>query len=248
MRTKTKHSGKRIALIIILAALILCAGGCFLYLNDYYRADAEVNEYFEKSGGVAISCISDGLYLDGPGTENALIFYPGAKVEYTAYIPLAYKLAERGIDVFIIKMPCNVAVLGMNKADDILSEYDYEHMYIGGHSLGGAVAAIYAANHADSADLDGLILLGAYPTKSLASSGMSVLTIYGSEDKVLEMEKVESGRSLLPENATETIITGGNHAQFGCYGEQKGDSTALISAEEQWERTTEEIINMIDAE
>lgn len=156
-----------------------------------------------------------------------------------------YELAENGIDVFIINMPCNLALFGINKADDILREYSYEHMYLGGHSLGGGMAAIYTAKHADSTDLEGLILLAAYPTKSLAASDMRVLTIYGSEDKVLNMKKIEAGRSFMPADATETVIKGGNHAQFGCYGEQRGDGTASISAEEQWKQTTAAIIEMI---
>ena len=248
MRTEKKHSKRRIALIIVFAVLILCAGSCFIYVNDYYRASEEVNEYFEKAGNVSVNYIDSGLYLDGPGSENALIFYPGAKVEYTAYIPLMYELAENGMDVFIISMPCNLAIFGMDKADDILSEYSYAHMYLGGHSLGGAIAALYAAKNVDSADLDGLILLAAYPTKSLAACDMRVLTIYGSEDKVLSMDKVKAGRSLMPADATETVIEGGNHAQFGCYGEQKGDGTAFISAEEQWAQTTAAIIEMISIE
>lgn len=97
-----------------------------------------------------------GIYPSAPltaacfGTDraakNALIFYHGAKVEYTAYVLLMYELAENGMDVFIIKMPCNMAFFGVNKADDIFSEYSYAHMYLGGHSLGGVAAAIYAAN------------------------------------------------------------------------------------------------------
>ena len=248
MCTETKHTRRRIAFIIIFAVLIFCAGGCFLYLNDYYRASEEVEEYFEKDGNVSVNYIDSGLYLDGPGDENALIFYPGAKVEYTAYVPLMYELAENGIDVFIIDMPCNLALFGINKADDILSAYSYRHMYLGGHSLGGAMAALYAAKHIDSTDLDGLILLAAYPTKSLAASDMRVLTVYGSEDKVLNMDKIEEGRSLLPADATETVIEGGNHAQFGCYGEQKGDGSAFLSAEAQWEQTTEAVIEMIRIE
>lgn len=245
MCTKTKHKKRRIAFIAVFAALILCVGGCFLYLSDYYRASEEVNEYFNKGGDVSVDYIDSGLYLDGPGRENAFIFYPGAKVQYTAYIPLMYELAESGIDVFLINMPCNLAIFGINKADDIVSEYNYEHLYLGGHSLGGAMAAVYAAKHADSTGLEGLILLAAYPTKSLAESDLRVLTIYGSEDKVLNREKIEAGRSLMPPGATERVIEGGNHAHFGCYGEQKGDGTACISAQEQWEQTVSAIIEMV---
>ncbi len=278
-----RKNKRKIVLIVIIAVLLVCLGGCVWYVNDYYRASPEVDEYFRESSGsggpadVTITEIDDGLFLDGPGTDAALIFYPGAKVEYTAYVPLMYRLAENGADVFLIKMPCNLAILGIDKADDIADEYEYEKWYLGGHSLGGAMAAVYAADQLEDGDLrlDGLVLMAAYPTKSLQSADMSVLTIYGSEDGVLNMEKIAEGRKLMPsvsaadgsteaaagteasaggtEKAsdkavravTETVIEGGNHAQFGCYGKQKGDGRASISAEEQWNRTADAVLEMM---
>ena len=215
------------------------------YINDYYHSDESVQQYFSQDGDVTISEIKDGLFLDGPGTENALIFYPGAKVEYTAYLPLFYQTAEQGTDVFLLEMPCNLAFLGRNRADQILEAYDYNHWYLGGHSLGGAMAADYCADNTDH--LDGLILLAAYPTKSLRTEGFSVLSVYGSEDHVLNMEKYEQGKPFLPEDFTEMCIPGGNHAQFGNYGVQKGDGTASISAEEQQVQTALAISNMVTA-
>ena len=83
------------------------------------------------------------------------------------YLPLLYKLAEQGMDCFLLKMPFNLAFLGQNKAEKIMDSYDYEYWYLSGHSLGGAMAASYASGHLDR--LEGLVLLAAYPTKSLES-------------------------------------------------------------------------------
>lgn len=213
------------------------------YINDYYHSDESVQQYFSQNNDVSISEIKDGLFLDGPGTENALIFYPGAKVEYTAYLPLFYQTAEQGIDVFLLKMPCNLAILDKNRADKILEAYDYKHWYLGGHSLGGAMAADYCASNTHR--LDGLVLLAAYPTKNLRIEGFSVLSVYGSENHVLNMEKYQQGKKFLPEDFTEIYISGGNHAQFGNYGLQKGDGTASISAEEQQTQTALAINNII---
>ena len=99
--------------------LLLLAAGCFFYVNDYYHADGSVKECLQGNDSVTVSEIAGGLFLDGPGEENALIFYPGAKVEYTAYAPLFSRLAEQGIDCFLVKMPCNLAFLGQNKASGI---------------------------------------------------------------------------------------------------------------------------------
>ncbi len=85
---------------------------CFItviwYVNDYYHADENVQIYLQEKDSVSVTEMTDGLYLDGPGDNAAMIFYPGAKVEYTAYLPLLSDLAERGIDCFLIKMPCNL--------------------------------------------------------------------------------------------------------------------------------------------
>ena len=232
-------------IVISALLLVMVAAACAWYVNDYYHADENISEYLQENTSVFLTEISDGLYLDGPGKDTALIFYPGAKVEYTAYLPLLSGLAEQGIDCFLIKMPCNLAFLGKNKAEKIMDSYGYDHWYLSGHSLGGAMAASYASKHLEN--LNGLVLLAAYPTKSLKADSFSVLSIYGSEDSVLNMEKVEEGNSYMPADYAEICIEGGNHAQFGNYGEQKGDHAAGISREEQQAQTVEAILNMMEA-
>lgn len=240
MRKNQRKKG--IAFLGVLAVLLVA--GCIWYVQDYYRSDGTVQQYFHESGQVKIDEIEHGLFLDGPGNDNAFIFYPGAKVEYTAYVPLLYQIAENGTDVFLIKMPCNLAFLGKDRAEDIIKKYGYDNWYLGGHSLGGAMAASFAAEHLNI--LDGLALLAAYSTKSLQAEGFSVLSIYGSEDGVLNMDKVQEGRKDMPSEYTEICIKGGNHAQFGNYGKQKKDGAATVSSEEQQKQTIEAICNMID--
>lgn len=230
---------------ILLALCILCllAAGWFGYIAGYYHSDVTIEEYQNKDGSVSVTLQEGNIMLDGPGTENALIFYPGAKVEYTAYLPLCYRLAERGIDVFLVKMPCNLAIFGRNSANAILAAYDYENWYLSGHSLGGAMAASYAAEHPNT--LKGLILLAAYPTKSLQDDDFSVLSVYGSEDGILNRAKVAAGRAIMPADYTEFVIDGGNHAGFGNYGAQKGDGAASIDRDAQQEQSVDAVINMI---
>lgn len=241
-RMAKKKKGRKIAAAISFICLIILS--VFFYVNDYYHSDGSVNKYLRGDGHVAVSEITDGLFADGPGEEAAVIFYPGAKVEYTAYLPLLCGLAERGIDCFLIKMPCNLAVLGQDKAGNIMEAYGYRRWYLAGHSLGGAMAASYAAGHPEN--LDGLILLAAYPTRDLTGKNFPVLSVYGSEDGVLNMEKLEEGRLLMPARYTELCIEGGNHAGFGNYGKQKGDGEAKISPEEQQGQAMDAIMRMID--
>lgn len=228
---------------IIVGIVLLCLIGlCIYYVNDYYHSEPFVEEYLQGTENVAVSEFEDGVFLDGEGEDTAMIFYPGAKVEYTAYLPLFTELAEDGIDCFLVEMPCNLAILGMNKAAGIMESYEYENWYLAGHSLGGAMAANYAAQNYQA--LDGLVLLAAYPTKALESDTFEVLSVYGSEDTVLNMEKLKEGRRFMPEDYTEVCIEGGNHAQFGAYGVQEGDGVAKISAEQQRNQTIDEILKL----
>ena len=235
---------KKKKLIFLVLTVVLVFTAIFCYVNDYYHSDVGVQDYLDGNAKVSVKEIREGLCLDGPGEDTALIFYPGAKVEYTAYLPLLYKLADQGMDCFLVKMPCNLAILGQNKAKKIMDSYDYGHWYLSGHSLGGAMAASYASRHLE--DLEGLVLLAAYPTKSLESDSFSVVSIYGKEDGVLNMDKVREGVKYMPSDYTEVCIEGGNHASFGNYGEQKGDHDAAISREEQQSQTAAAIFKMVE--
>jgi len=229
---------KRIWLILLLV-LALSAAAFAVYTGQYYRADARALAALQSDETVSVVPIEDGWLFDGPSETDALIFYPGGKVEETAYAPLLHRLAEGGLDVYLIRMPFRLAVLDPSRADHVIESGAYARRYIGGHSLGGAMAAIYAAAHADK--LDGVVLLAAYPTKALDES-LSVITIYGTEDCVLNRTKLAEGEQYLPQTHESYEIEGGNHAQFGDYGAQRGDGEAAISAEEQQRLTAEAIL------
>ena len=228
-----KRKRIRIVALAILIVLILTS---VVYLSDYYPA-VEDDGVFKD---VTVKTEDGLMAFDGPGEESALIFYPGGKVEYSAYAPLMSRLAESGIDCFLVDMPANLAFFGVDKADEIIANNDYNKWFIGGHSLGGVAASMYAADH----DLDGLILLASYPTEEIDEP---VLSVYGSEDGVLDMEKYEDAKKLLPDGFTEVVIAGGNHAQFGNYGEQDGDGTATVTADQQQDETVNAIIEFIGA-
>ena len=229
-----------VTLVVLLAVI-----GCAVYLNDYYPADHEaISEY----AAALAPCVSytvedDGLIIASPNEAAAgFIFYPGGKVEYDAYLPLMLELAERGILSVLVPMPCNLAVLDMNAADGIAERFpDVEIWYIGGHSLGGSMAASYLAKNKDR--LRGAVLLGSYSTADISDS--RVISIYGSADGVMNSEKYEKYKANLPGDLTEIVIEGGNHAGFGMYGEQDGDGASSIGSAEQISATAEYIAEFI---
>lgn len=229
MSKKKKNIVGAITVIVVLAMIVT---GCGIYLNDFYRADTEAIEAFASDRTVEMKEADGFIVCSQPDADTGLIFYPGGKVEHTAYVPLMQECASRGILCVLVEMPFNLAVFDINAADGITEQYpDIDSWYIGGHSLGGSMAASYAAENSDI--FEGLVLLGSYSAADLSETSLRVLSVYGSEDMVMNGEKYEECRTNLPDNFTETVIENGCHAYFGMYGEQEGDGTPAISNEQQ---------------
>lgn len=176
---------------------------------------------------------------------KGFIFYPGAKVDPEAYAPLCKKIASKGYEVVIVKMPLNLAILSYKKGESVLSEYsNIKTWVIGGHSLGGTMAAKFAS---ENNMIDGVVLLASYPMgDELKNMGKEVLSIWGSKDGVVNFEKLINSKEKLPEDTNYVEIEGANHAQFGDYGDQKGDQTPIISREEQIDIAAKNIISFMN--
>lgn len=238
-----KHRKLRTALLIILGVIAIAAGSVMLYASDTYPADETALAALATTEAVSVQRTEDGIVFIPAEPQSGFIFYPGGKVEHTAYAPLMHALAGEGVLCVLTDMPLCLAVLDMNAADGIAAKYpEVTRWSIGGHSLGGAMAASYAADHAE--DFAGLVLLAAYSTAELPES-LSVVSVYGTADTVLAMDKYEQYRANLPDRATEIILDGGNHAQFGSYGMQSGDGIAAITAQAQLTATVQAILPVL---
>lgn len=221
--------------IIVLVSLAILSGGAFLiYASDYYRADDVAVSAMQSD---SVTQLGDRLITVSPEapSNTAIMFYPGAKVEYFAYLPLMEKIKDSsGVICILVKMPFNMAIFDPNAAEEIMNQFpEIDNWYIAGHSMGGAMASDYASSNQDK--VKGLILLGAYIYGDFPED--KALTIYGSFN-ISVAEKI---------NYTENIVVieGGNHAQFGNYGKQKGDVDATISRDEQQNIAAEAIKNFI---
>jgi pimeloyl-ACP methyl ester carboxylesterase len=172
------------------------------------------------------------------------IFYPGGRVDYRAYAPVLRMIAENGYFVALVHAPLNLAFFDVNAAEPVQAKHpEIQKWVVGGHSLGGAMASVFAKDHLSQ--LDGIIFFASYPADdSLKNANLKVLSIYGTND-MAGMKTFEEKKSLLPADTRYVVIEGGNHAQFGSYGPQEGDKPATISAEEQWLQTATATIEFL---
>lgn len=231
MRTKPMPRRKRwlAAGGILLLMLAILAGVFFWYVSDYYRAEESALAVMNQGGGITVQ---DNLTMLSPAypTDTAIIFYPGAKVEAEAYLPLLDQIRQTGVTCILVHMPFRMAIFDANAAEKVIAAFpEIQHWYVAGHSMGGAMASKFASDHPEQ--IDGLILMGAYIYGDYPDE--KALTIYGSLNQSVE-DHID-----YTENIVE--IQGGNHAQFGNYGPQKGDLPAAISAQEQQKQTVEAI-------
>ncbi|MCE1195304.1 alpha/beta hydrolase [bacterium] len=185
--------------------------------------------------GVKVELNRWAVFAPASGVPSAgFIFYPGGNVDWRAYAPSAREIARAGFLVVIAPMPLNLAVFDANAADSIIAAFpNIGRWAIGGHSLGGVMAARYAGRRGGK--VAGLILWASYPAKSddLSKSPLRVASISGARDGLSTPAKIAASRALLPPSTIWTVIEGGNHAQFGWYGPQKGDNEAAIAPEAQ---------------
>lgn len=237
-------------LILVVAIIFVIGGyGWISYVSDSYPASNYASKAMWDDNRVTVDTLSDNTIVFVPAEIKAgMIFYPGGKVDYKAYAPLLKEFAKNGVLCILPKMHDNLAFFGINSADNYLDEYkkqypDAKKWYMAGHSLGGAMACIYTSKHVD--ELDGLILMASFSTKDLSQSGLQVVSLYGTEDKVLNMEKYQENLANLPADYTEIQIDGGCHSYFGSYGIQSEDGEPTISNEEQIQTTVDTVLSVI---
>ncbi len=240
-RTPKKRTVIRGIKQAVFLAFVVLGIYVYHYLTEYYPASQTATITLTQglaSGHIYYSSENKKniIFKSESDTEVGILFYPGGKVEYTAYAPMLELLRKNGYDVVLIKMPFNLAFFNMDAADEVVTEMKEElpnvkKWYVLGHSLGGVAASKYAADFPE--EIEGLMLLGAYDYGEYDPA--NTLVIYGSNDKNLDLSKIDFSKS------TTYCIEGGNHAWFGDYGKQEGDGEAKLSHKQQQLLTVEKI-------
>lgn len=234
----------KIVVISLIGITLLSVAGFLVWSSITYKPTAQLIGEVTKFD-LEENTNEDLIWEGSNGT--GIILYAGAKVEHAAYAYYAEQLAQEGYTVILPSIRLNFALLDANAAEEYIDLYpEIDTWIVGGHSLGGVAAAMFANDHDD---VDGLILLGSYPSESsdLSKDSIDVLSLYAQFDGLTSLEKIEKSMALLPPDTTFVEIQGGNHAQFGMYGEQKGDQKATISTKQQQDIMVEDTIKWLEA-
>ena len=251
---KKKRTFKKIGLFILAVVVLLIAGFVIWGLTPAQPQQAALAA-LENSAQVTVIQQGSRIYFcpNQPQETTGFLFYPGGRVDFRAYAPALNQIAAQGVPVVLQRMPLSLAVMGINRADAVLTadftlpceETTVENWVLGGHSLGAAMAASYADSHLDQ--LAGLVLWAGYPPENndLSNDGLPVLSLLGSENTPAQVENFVTTRQSLPADTNYVNIEGGNHAQFGDYGLQSGDGTATIPAQEQWNITAQSTLDFV---
>lgn len=236
--------------LIILVILLIVAGGGFLGWAKLSTARPQPEAMTALASTDEVEVSSDKWLVFAPKhttPSTGFIFYPGGLVDPRAYAPLAQEIAAEGYLVAIVPMPLNLAVFGSGKATDLITSFpSIDTWAIGGHSLGGAMASRYT--HQNPTQVAGLALWAAFPPEGndLSQRDLPATSIHSTDDGLVSAEEIEASRRLLPADTQYLAIEGGNHAQFGWYGPQKGDLPATISHAEQQAQIVEGTVALLE--
>ncbi|BDF59775.1 thioesterase [Christensenellaceae bacterium] len=237
-----KKRRTKIVILIVVAAVI---GTILIYLcTGNYAASIEAKQAMQTGNGVSVTEDTKTIaFMPDTPPKNGFVFYPGGKVDADAYAMFARDIAEQGVLCVIVKMPFDLAVFNVNGAKDVLDAYpDIENWTVGGHSLGGVMAAEYAKNDDRVKDI---VFLASYPNSDLSKSGKRALDITAGNDQVLAWDKYAAAEPKFPADTVSYRIESGNHSGFGSYGYQSGDGQASISPAQQQKEAAEQIIKWI---
>jgi len=239
-------SKKKLLLIIILAIILIGAAYFAYYVSDYYHADTRALTALNSTASYTVLNTADSVTFTPTAnlSTTGIIFYPGAKVQPESYSVIASQLAANGYTTIIVKMPFNLAIFGVNRANDVIANHpEINSWVIGGHSLGGVFASDYAVNHQDK--IKGVVYMASYPSTNASNATFKALSIRGSLDNLTKADAISSNLDKFPTNTTFITIPGGNHFNFGDYGIQTGDNNSTITREQQQNQTVNAILEFL---
>lgn len=236
---------KRVLLAVVLL-LALFVSGFVIWAGNPPSPMDEALPALQSDANVEITTVN-GWTVFSPTAEaptTGFIFYPGGRVDARAYAPQLHAIAAQGYEVVLVPMPLNLAIFGLNSANDVIKAFpEIQHWAVGGHSLGGSMAARFVQSNPTA--VQGLVFWASYPDIDLSSLDIEAVSIYGTNDGLAKPEVVKNSAKFLPSDAVFVPITGGDHSGFGWYGLQPGDNPADVSRDDQQAQTVTATVDLL---
>jgi hypothetical protein len=231
-----------------IAAVLLLVSG-LLWLRPM-AAEPVAIAAMDDGRGVVVTVSRTRIELRPTGTvhRTGLVFYPGALVDPRAYVAMLRPMTEAGYPVVIVKAAYDIAFFDPNAPSSVIAaDPATTRWVIGGHSLGGVVAAQYAGD--GKAGVAGLLLWASFPASSIAAAPLTVTSISGGNDGLSTPAKIDAAKPLLPPTTRYVVIPGAVHADFGDYGEQPNDGQRAIphaEAQAQIQQASLDLLDRVD--
>lgn len=252
MKERTQNSTRNIRRWLIAAVVIAVLGTLFWGIRWATFARPALPESVAALESDDLVTVTRDPWLTFSPEQNSsntgFIFYPGGRIDPQGYAVLMHNIAAEGYLVVIPEMPINMAVFNPNIADEIMAYYpDIDHWAIGGHSIGGTMAAQYTDSHRES--IAGLVIWASYPAgnSELADSNIPVVSIYGSLDPRVNDNSIADNKYLLPADTRYVRIEGGDHHQFGAYEIKPENDLATIPLADQQEQIIQATLAILQA-
>jgi len=249
MKQRMKKS--RIFKWLLLIFAIVIIGALFFGLQWATFARPPLSEAMEALDDDDSVTVTQEPWLTFSPTQTTpttgFIFYPGGRVDPRGYAHLMRTIAEEGYLVILPEMPFNIAAFRPNTADEIIAAYpNIERWVIGGHSVGGTMAAQYTDKHPES--IAGLAIWASYPADytDISDLDIPVVSIYGSRELGVNDNSIAERKHLLPADTRYLRIEGGDHHQFGSYEINPEDHLATTSRASQQQQVLQATLDVLD--
>jgi hypothetical protein len=243
--------GRRILLAILaIVGVVLAIGiGVFLWWAQPQPLLPEATAALSSSPGAEFTQGADGrlTYMPtGSDPTTGLVLYPGGKVPAAGYAPTARAIAEAGYLVSVVPVPFNLAVFDIGAAAAVIEDHpEIERWVVGGHSLGGSMAAQFISGNPGL--VDGLALWASWSAADLSDEDLTALTTWGTLDNAASSITSTENIGHLGTSVTAVPIEGGNHEQMGWYTGQPDDPPATITREAQQEQLVAATIGLLES-
>ena len=241
----------RISKWLLLIFAIVIVGIVFFGFQWATFARPPLPEAVEALDGDDLVSVTQEPWLTFSPTQatptTGFIFYPGGRIDPRGYAHLMSAIAEQGYLAVLPEMPFNIAAFRPNTADEIIAAYPHiERWVIGGHSVGGTMAAQYTDEHPEA--IAGLAIWASYPADNTDVSDLDipVVSIYGSRELRVNDSSIAERKHLLPADTHYLRIEGGDHHQFGSYEINPEDHLATTSRASQQEQILQATLDLLE--